>query len=112
MGGSQPGLGTARGCPHPDVQSQAPGPLPGGAAQAEGLQDVAAAAVGQEAPGVQVHLVARRLEVEGHCGDSGTGCQGGDGSRGGCQVGGARGSHPAGSQRSTSPGGCSWQSSS
>lgn len=69
--------GWAAGCPHPDMQRQAAGALAGGAAQAGGLQHVAAAPVAQEAPGVEVHLVARRLEVEGHCGDSGTGHEGG-----------------------------------
>lgn len=54
---------------HPDVQHEAAGALDVGAAQEGGLQHVATAPIAQEAPGVQVHLVARRLEVEGHCGD-------------------------------------------
>lgn len=68
------GLGGA-GCPHPDVQRQAVGPLSGGAAQAGGLQHVATASIAQEAPGVQVHLIAWCLEVEGHCGDRRMGYQ-------------------------------------
>jgi len=77
-GGTHPGAGPGEaGCPHPDLQRQAAGALSRGAAQAGGLQDVAAAPVAQEAPGIQVHLIARRLEVEGHCGDRGTGRQGG-----------------------------------
>lgn len=70
------GLGGA-GCPHPDVQRQAAGPLSGGAAQAGGLQHVATAPIAQEAPGVQVHLIAWCLEVEGHCGVRRMGYQGG-----------------------------------
>lgn len=102
---------------HPDVQHEAVGALDVGAAQEGGLQHVATAPIAQEAPGVQVHLVARCLEVEGHCGDRDEG-----GDRGitlgagpgapvwGCP--GVLGAHPAGSRRSTSPGGCSWRSSS
>lgn len=40
-----------------------------GAAQELGFQHITTAPIAQEAPGVQVHLIAWRLEVEGHCRD-------------------------------------------
>lgn len=36
-----------------------------------GLEDVAAQSIGEETPLVQVHLLRRRLEVQGHCRGSG-----------------------------------------
>lgn len=42
-----------------------------GAAQETGFQDVSTATVGEEAALVQVHLFARCLEVQSHCGNNG-----------------------------------------
>lgn len=39
--------------------------------QAGRFQDVAALPVDEEAPSIEVHLIAWRLEVQGHCGHSG-----------------------------------------
>lgn len=39
--------------------------------QAGRFQDVAALPVDEEAPRIEVHLIAWRLEVQGHCGHSG-----------------------------------------
>lgn len=41
-----------------------------GLPQTGGFQDVAALPVDEEAPGIEVHLVTRCLEVQGHCGHS------------------------------------------
>lgn len=42
-----------------------------GAAQETWFQDVSAAAVGEEAALVQVHLFAGCLEIQSHCGNNG-----------------------------------------
>ena len=41
-----------------------------GLPQTGGFQDIAALPVDEEAPGIEVHLVTRCLEVQGHCGHS------------------------------------------
>lgn len=41
-----------------------------GRPQTDRFQDVAALPVDEEAPGIEVHLVTRCLEVQGHCGHS------------------------------------------
>lgn len=59
----------AVGDSHPDAQHEGAGAATVGAAQELGFQHVTTAPIAQEAPGVQVHLVAWSLEVEGHCRD-------------------------------------------
>lgn len=54
---------------HPDAQHEGVGAAAVGVEQELGFQHVTTTPVAQEAPGVQVHLIAWRLEVEGHCRD-------------------------------------------